>query len=78
MSLEVFGETAVGSPVQRVRIAGEGLTVWVLTWGAVVQVRTQTVSPSPAMRTRWTGDPTTVSPKTSRLTKAPTLSPVSS
>ncbi len=37
MSLEVFGETAGGSPVQRVRIAGQGLAAWVLTWGAVVQ-----------------------------------------
>ena len=35
--MKSFGETAGGSPVQRVRISGQGLTVWVLTWGAVVQ-----------------------------------------
>lgn len=36
-ALETFGETAGRARVQRVRISGQGLTAWVLTWGAVVQ-----------------------------------------
>ncbi len=36
-ALELFGETAGGTPVERVRITRQGLTAWVLTWGAVVQ-----------------------------------------
>ncbi|MBL0937037.1 MAG: galactose mutarotase [Rhizobiaceae bacterium] len=37
MSIEEFGRTADGETVRRVTIAGGGLTVHVLTWGAVVQ-----------------------------------------
>ncbi len=36
-TLETFGETAGSAPVERVRISGQGLTAWILTWGAVVQ-----------------------------------------
>ncbi len=36
-SLEVFGATAGGAPVERAQITGQGLTAWILTWGAVVQ-----------------------------------------
>ena len=34
---EVFGKTAKGEIVHRVRIAGGGLTAHVMTWGAVIQ-----------------------------------------
>ncbi len=34
---EVFGATADGAPVHRVKIVGGGLTAHVITWGAVVQ-----------------------------------------
>ena len=35
--LEIFGTTADGAPVQRIRISGGGLTASVITWGAVIQ-----------------------------------------
>jgi aldose 1-epimerase len=34
---EVFGKTAEGETVYRVRIAGGGLTAHIITWGAVIQ-----------------------------------------
>lgn len=37
MSVERFGETKDGEPIQRVRIAGGGLAAGVITYGAVVQ-----------------------------------------
>lgn len=35
--IDRFGTTATGVSVQRIRIAGGGLTAWVMTWGAAVQ-----------------------------------------
>jgi aldose 1-epimerase len=35
--MEVFGTTAEGEPVYRVKLAGGGLTANVITWGAVIQ-----------------------------------------
>ncbi|MDE1995842.1 MAG: galactose-1-epimerase, partial [Rhizobiaceae bacterium] len=34
---EVFGTTAAGETVYRVKISGGGLTAHIMTWGAVIQ-----------------------------------------
>ena len=37
MERELFGQTAAGEPVYRVTLQGGGLTMHVITWGAVIQ-----------------------------------------
>lgn len=37
MERELFGQTAAGEPVYRVTLVGGGLTMKVITWGAVIQ-----------------------------------------
>lgn len=37
MEREIFGHTALGEPVYRVTLKGGGLTMKVITWGAVIQ-----------------------------------------
>jgi len=34
---EIFGTSPEGEPVERVKIAGGGLTAWIMSWGATVQ-----------------------------------------